>query len=103
MTGKIKAANTSENVEIRRKKSNEARRGASGNWEPSLNKITDSNTPIPPGAAGTIRPITQARENADNNSPFDINDPIEKAFIQHKKPRNLDKINIVSTNNDLYG
>ena len=93
----------SDNVEIRRKKRSEASRGASGNCEPSLNNITDSNTPSPPGAAGTIRPITQAREKEDINSPFEINDPIEKAFIQHKKPRNLNKINIVSTNRDLYG
>ena len=71
--------------------------------EPRLNRITDSNTPKPPGAAGTIRPITQAKEKKDINSPWEINAPIENAFIQHKKPRKRDKINIISTNNGLYG
>ena len=37
--------------------------------EPRVNKITDSKTPKPPGAAGTIRPITHAKEKIDINSP----------------------------------
>ena len=65
--------------------------------------MIDSKTPNPPGAAGTIRPIIHASEKEDINSPWEINDPIENAFIQHKKPRNLNKTNILSTNSGLYG
>ena len=78
-------------------------RGPSGKFKPRLNKITDSNTPKPPGAAGTIRPIIHAKEKEEINWNWEVNEPIENAFIQQEKPRKRKRTNVISINSGLYG
>ena len=65
--------------------------------------MTDSKTPIPPGAAGTTSPIIQAKLKEEINSPIEIKDSIENALIQHRKPMKRKSIKIISTNSPLYG
>ena len=87
----------SDIVETTRQQSNEAKSDASGICELRENRITDSKTPNPPGAAGTTSPITQAKENEDINFNCEINVPTEKAFKQDKNPKKRTNINNTST------
>ena len=58
---------------------------------------------MPPGAAGTTNPITQAKEKTDVHSPKFKIDSIEKAYKQKKNPQKRRNIKSISANNGIQG
>lgn len=70
---------------------------------PTKKRKQDSKTPIPLGAAGTIKPIDQDKQKIINKKIISISNDELKILKQRRKAINFDKMNPISNMIALRG